>query len=929
MGNSDSNSKQNEQNVWSETICLPATRFPMRAELAKREPEILNFWKENRVFQKLIESRKSAPVFFLHDGPPYANGNFHVGHSLNKTLKDIINKFHILQGKYVPYIPGWDCHGLPIELAVLKKLANKKNGSDKDPIQIRKACREYASEFIRIQAKDQTRFGIFWDDSDVDSLSAENPIESDHFYYTMSPAYEASILRAFAELYSKGLIYKGKRPVSWDIDTATAHAEAEIEYAEHESPSVYVAFPVKNLINTFVVIWTTTPWTLPANLGVCFNREIEYQKYSTEHGNLILAKGLAEAFFTATGIASVPGTPCTIEEIEALQVMHPFIERESRVLFGDHVTLEAGTGIVHTAPGHGQDDYAVGLKYSLEPYSPVDHRGRYTQEFPEMQGVKIWDANPKIIELLKKKNLLLGQQTIRHSYPHSWRSHKPLIVRATPQWFLKIDPLRDDALKAAAETNWIPAWGENRFKGMIANRPDWCLSRQRHWGVPIPAFTCTNCNHTHINQTTLDYIIEKVSQEGIEIWFDKPVEELLPQETKCEQCGSTTFEKETDILDVWFDSGVSWYAMQQKHPELQFPADLYLEGSDQHRGWFQTSLWPSIALTGKAPFRNVLTHGYVLDDKGRAMSKSLGNVLSPVDDVIPVYGADILRLWVSSEDYRTDNRIGKEMLTQLADAYRKIRNTFRYLSGNLADGSLATETNIDDITEDIDRWVLARASELEGSVKKAYENYEFHTVYQRTLQFCTVTLSNQYFEIIRDRLYCDEKPNGVSPFSERRKSALATLQILQDTLSLILAPILSFTCEEVNRLNNETSIFLKTWPDLTKFASPDLIQKFEPVWELKDSIYRHIEEARQKGINGEKPGSSTELSAAISTQDLPEFSTENLAQYFVVSAVERSNDLTTRQTTIFKAKGRKCARCWLYRDLNDQELCKRCEQVVQ
>lgn len=927
----DQNKKKQDIN-YSKTICLPNTQFPMRAELAKREPAIAKYWQDEKILKKINQSRENRPVYFLHDGPPYANGNFHVGHSLNKTLKDIINKYQILRGKQVPYIPGWDCHGLPIELAVLKKLANKKDGSHRDPIAIRKACREYAAEYIRIQAQDQTRFGIFWDEKEAISLEANAKTESKDFYYTMSPLYEASILEAFRELFHKGVIYKGLRPVYWCIETATAHAEAEIEYAQHTSPSIFVKFPVLEKENTFVVIYTTTPWTLPANLGLAFNKEFEYSIYSTSMGDLILANGLAESFFSINEIESNDKKPLSLPEIESLKVNHPFIERQSKVLFGNHVTLEQGTGIVHTAPGHGQDDYIVGLEYGLEPFSPVDHRGRYTSQFPEMEGVKIWDANNRIIEKLKDMDLLVSVKEIHHSYPHSWRSKKPLIVRATPQWFIKMDPLREKALESITKTRWIPEWGEKRFTDMVSKRPDWCISRQRHWGVPIPAFTCKKCGNTHIDEKTLNFIIDQVAKSGIEIWFDKPAQSLLPEGTVCPKCNSTEFEKETDILDVWFDSGVSWYVMQKLHPELSFPADLYLEGSDQHRGWFQASLWPSIAIASRPPFKGVLTHGYVLDEKGRAMSKSIGNVISPVKDIIPKYGADVLRLWVSSEDYRSDNRIGMEMMTQLSDAYRKIRNTFRYLTGNLNDGKLNAQLTDESISQDIDHYILAELSRLNETVIKAYENFEFHTVYQRVLHFCTVTLSNQYFEIIRDSLYCNdnpEKPGQNKELSSIRESHLASLKIIQDSLLVFLAPILSFTCEEAHRLTDKnTSVFEKDWPQLDRFNVPEIIEKFKGVWELKEKLYQQIESARKDADTDKRIGSSTEAACEINEKDLAHFTESEIATYFVISQVTRSEKIKSGDVKITKPAGEKCDRCWLYRETNENHLCLRCASLV-
>ncbi len=925
---------EKEKNPWSNTIRLPNTEFAMRAQLPVREPQIIEYWKSKKVYQRILEKRRQegAPHFILHDGPPYANGNFHVGHALNKILKDVINKYEILQGKYAPYVPGWDCHGLPIELAALKKLANRKKGEDKDPQKVREACRKYAADFIQIQAADQTRFGVLWNDEEIEAVTRPEQEAKPNFYYTMSADYEAGILTAFRDLFAKGYIYKGLKPVYWDTKAQTAMAEAEIEYENHTSPSIYVKFPVKNKIGEsrslqpeFVAIWTTTPWTLPANLAVCFHPEFSYQVYKTNQGNIVIAEGLEESFFENAGLTFTEKEKITAEEVQNLEVSHPFLDQPSTVVFGRHVTLEAGTGVVHTAPGHGLDDYNVGLEYDLDPYSPVDHRGRYTADFAQMEGEYVFDANPKIIELLKEKNALIHVSQIEHSYPHSWRSHSPLIFRATPQWFLQIEPLRKEALNASGKVEWIPAWGQNRFESMVENRPDWCLSRQRHWGVPIPAFSCTKCGHTHMDTRTLDHIIQLVRKEGIEIWFNKEAKELLPENISCEKCQESSFSKENDILDVWFDSGVSWYCVTKNNEALSYPADMYLEGSDQHRGWFQSSLWPSIGLEGKAPYKKVLTHGYVLDDKGRAMSKSLGNVISPVTDIIPKYGADILRLWVSSEDYRTDNRIGFDMLEQLSDSYRKIRNTFRYILGNLNDGAEAKELNEDQITEEIDLWVLHELSLLDEKLRNAYEKSEYHQVYQRTLTFCTVTLSNTYFDIVRDRLYCDASAGATTPVeqSPKRASTLATLKLLLEHLAIWLSPVLSFTAEEIHQIYAPgTSVFENLWPNAGKWKNETLAEKFKPLWELKDKVNIQLEEAR----NSKTIKASLEAAISLPEEEkrnLP-FSNEELAFYFVVSDVQDGSTLKVE-----KSSKEKCPRCWIYRDLKDSGLCPRCSEVLQ
>jgi isoleucyl-tRNA synthetase len=655
------------------------------------------------------------------------------------------------------------------------------------------------------------------------------------------------------------------------------------------------------------------------------------------------------------GLTAKSRKPISVDEIKALNVRHPFIDRESKVLFGDHVTVEAGTGIVHTAPGHGQDDYVVGLKYGLDVLSPVDHRGRYTKEFAEMEGKSVFEANPLIIEKLKGLGLLLQASTFKHQYPHSWRSHKPLIMRATPQWFLKIDPLRDLALDEIKKVEWIPEWGESRFTAAVKTRPDWCLSRQRYWGVPIPAFQCKDCGHVHLDEPGLNFVIDQVEKSGVEVWYEKPAAELLPSGTKCSECGSSNFEKESDILDVWFDSGVSWYAVLKQNPELGYPADVYLEGSDQHRGWFQSSLWPALALTGKAPFKKVVTHGYILDQQGRAMSKSLGNGMSPRADIINKFGADILRLWVSSEDYRTDNKIGPEMMNQLGDAYRKIRNTLRYLLGNTQDGralgalgltsepmsSSASAAQLDAlITQKLDLWVLAEANDLVQKVTEAYDKSEFHQVYHRVLQFCTVTLSNLYLDMVRDSLYCDATPVSPSappppsapagsarrsaPYAgeagrgtERRNSTVRTLQILTETLVTLLAPILSFTAEETQRvLTPNQSVFENPWPDLTRFASAELLKEFEGLKQIRAEVNTAIEPLRKAG----EVGSDVEVEVEI-----PQQVEESLLLRFLGVSTAKAGAASLK---VKKSDKPKCPRCWLHRDLTNKGLCERCSAVV-
>ncbi|UZN06722.1 isoleucine--tRNA ligase [Leptospira santarosai] len=912
-------SETQKENPYSSTVLLPKTDFPMKADLAKREPDQIRSWKQDRIFRKMKEQRKGKKEFVLHDGPPYANGNFHLGHALNKILKDTIVKSKSFAGYYADMIPGWDCHGLPIEVQVLKNLGKKVR--ETGPEELRRLCRNYAEEFVVKQGGDLSRFLCFW--------------EEDTIYKTMSPDFEAKIVEVFGELFKKGYVYRGKKPVYWSIDLATAHAEAEIEYYPHVSPSIYVKFPIVGEKNRFCLIWTTTPWTLPANLAICFNRKIEYSIFRTESGEeLVLADALAEGVTITTGVALTKWKSISSEEIAALKFQHPFIDRISIPLFGDHVTLEAGTGCVHTAPGHGQDDYKVGLTAGLEPFSPVDDYGRYTDEFPLMQGKKIFDANPEIIQLLKDKGLLLYHGELEHSYPHSWRSKKPLIFRATPQWFFKMDfqDLRERTLSAVDGVRWIPSWGIARIRSMVETRPDWCLSRQRNWGVPIPAFTCESCGQTHIDDVSIHYFTKMVREKGIEIWYSEQAKDLFPPGTKCGKCGSDSFKKGNDILDVWFDSGVSNFAVLGER-KGEPPADLYLEGSDQHRGWFQSSLWPSMALRGTPPYKAVLTHGYVLDEKGHAMSKSLGNGIDPTTDIIQVYGADILRLWVSSLDFRDDIKVGKESLKIVSEQYRKIRNTFRYLLGNL-DGHTPEQNLPFEELEELDRFYLSKLAGFAEDVVESYETYQFHQIYQKLILFCTVTLSQDYFDMIRDRMYCDARD------SKTRRSSSTALQHILDSLCILVAPILSFTAEEVWTSNGKKdSVFLQTFPDLKSWRNQALEDKFESVLQAREVVQKALEIARQEG----KLGKSLEAALEIISKSGPDFGEllpkETLELLFVVSQIHKKNPgmevLSSHENEKFSVKVLKpvqteCPRCWRHTEdiFKEGDLCGRCKSVV-
>ncbi|MBT5985119.1 MAG: isoleucine--tRNA ligase, partial [Nitrospina sp.] len=728
---------------YKETLNLPETDFPMKANLVKREPEILAQWEKSNVYASIREKLKGKPKFVFHDGPPYANGHIHMGHALNKILKDFIVRFMTMRGYDATFIPGWDCHGLPIEHQVTKQQREKKKTPSKS--EIRKLCREYAGRFVDIQANEFKRLGIFAD--------WENP------YLTMSYSYEAAIVEELGKFAVNGSVFNGLKPVHWCTSCRTALAEAEVEYADHQSPTIYVKFPVKSGLNGQLgdidpakvnfVIWTTTPWTLPANLAVCLHPEIQYSAVEIGGEVYVVAEKLLPKLVSEWNFNEhkVLGS-CLGEKLEEVICRHPFIDRDSRVVLGNHVTLEQGTGCVHTAPGHGQEDYVVGQKYNLETYNPVDDGGVFKPEVAEFGGLFVRKANPLIVEKLREDGSLIHDDKVNHSYPHCWRCHQPIIFRATSQWFISMDTnsLRDKALNAIREIKWIPSWGEDRIFSMVENRPDWCISRQRAWGVPITLFNCVSCNEMLRSPEVFSHIVNLVKKYGADFWFEKDSIELLPEGTTC-PCGGKEFSKTNDILDVWFDSGVSHAAVLEGDPNLDWPADLYLEGSDQHRGWFHSSLLESIGTRAKAPYKAALTHGYVVDGKGKKMSKSAGNVIAP-QKIIDQYGAEILRLWVASENYREDIRVSQEILKRLTEAYRKIRNTFRYLLGNLYDFELASDSVPAEDLLEIDKYILYRFKLLNEKIMKAFDNYEFHVFYHSFYSFCVVDLSAFYLDIL-------------------------------------------------------------------------------------------------------------------------------------------------------------------------------------
>ncbi len=930
---------------YKETLNLPKSDFPMKADLPRREPLMLQRWAETDLYAQLRSQGRGRPRFVLHDGPPYANGHIHLGHALNKILKDIIIKSRQMAGCDCPYRPGWDCHGLPIEHQVDKEVKARKLSLSQG--EVRSRCRDYAKKFIAIQKGEFQRLGVLGDWS--------------HPYLTMDQAYVAEILKEYGRFYFSGAIERNKKPIHWCATCRTALAEAEVEYEEHRAPSIFVKFPVVSpppqlpelgkLQNVSLVIWTTTPWTLPANLAIAVHPDLEYSAFETEDEILILASDLAAfgvegpAGRVKDGFARIKG-----RKLEGAVYQHPWLQdnKERRVILANYVTLEAGSGLVHIAPGHGQEDYDSGVKYGLAPYSPVDDAGRFTGEVepPELRGQQVWKANAAIIELLREKGKLWGQpREMTHSYPHCWRCKQPIIFRATEQWFISMEKngLRQKALAAIGQVTWIPRWGRERIYQMVERRPDWCISRQRSWGVPIIAFHCRQCGQPLLTRELLHDLIGRVRTEGADFWFAAPVSELLPPGTRC-PCGGTDFRKETDILDVWFDSGVSWAAVLDPDPELgPSPADLYLEGSDQHRGWFHSSLLTAVGSRGHAPYRGVLTHGFVMDGEGRKMSKSLGNVIAP-QEVTDRYGAEILRLWVASVDYRDDVRLSPDILKQSADAYRRFRNTARFMLGNLYDFDPESHLVPPEQRQELDRLALSWLAQLLERVKQAYQDYEFHLAFHRLHQFCAVEMSAIYLDILKDRLYVSRAD------SLARKSAQSTLWDLLKGLTLAMAPILSFTAEEIWDYlpggNKAASVHLEGLPAAPAgFPDEALLAKYDFLLKVRGEINRGLEEARKNkqiatapearvilGATGELyeklAGQIAELQTLAQVAELRVDPLENLGGEGIVSA-----EVPGLVVVAAKAPGEKCVRCWFHypgvgEDPRHPQVCRRCRQVL-
>jgi isoleucyl-tRNA synthetase len=923
---------------YKESLNLPKTDFPMKANLPKREPEMLARWDAMRIYGLIREESRGRKPYILHDGPPYANGNIHLGTALNKIIKDILIKAKNMSGRDSVYVPGWDCHGLPIEHQADKELGDRKTGmSQADK---RRFCRVYADKYVGIQREQFKRLGVFgeW----------ENP------YLTMNYAYEATTVEEFGRLYLNGSVYKGKKPVYWCASCKTALAEAEVEYRDHTTPSIYVKFALVSDIASrlpklagekiSVVIWTTTPWTIPANLAIAFHEALTYAAVKVKGEVLILAKDLLDYCLDAFGFAHEPYE--VLDEfpgsvMEGLRCRHPLIDRESVLILAPFVTLDAGSGCVHIAPGHGQEDYEIGMKYGLDNYAPVDDDGKFTSDIEDFAGEFVFDANGAINAKLKETGALLGEMEMQHTYPHCWRCKQPIIFRSTEQWFISMErnDLRKKTLAAIDTVTWIPSWGRDRIHGMIENRPDWCISRQRLWGVPITMFYCKDCGSEMMTRELLDHVVGLVREYGADVWFEREPEDLLPAGTRCPKCAGETFKKETNILDVWFDSGMSHAAVLEQRPGLSSPADMYLEGNDQHRGWFHSSLLESVGTRGRAPYRNVLTHGFVVDGEGKKMSKSVGNVIDS-QTIIDEYGAEILRLWVAAEDYTEDIRISGEILKRLVEAYRRIRNTGRFILGNLYDFNPETDTVPYEEREEMDRWILHRLQEVIRRVREAYDEYQFHVVYYTLHNFCTVDLSALYLDVLKDRLYTAKAE------STARRSAQTALMEIAEVMMRLLAPILTFTAEEVwlalpDYPGKAVSVHLNQFPAVNdRYIQPALAETWKTLIAVKGEVAKVIEAARQNKVLGHSLDAAVTIAAPEKLRDLLAAHRGDLRALLIVSDVRivdeieigeayRSAEMVGLAVGVSRAKGEKCQRCWICSetvgtDAGHPALCGRC-----
>jgi len=968
------------------TVNLPKTAFSQKANLAQAEPARLKKWEELNLYQLIRKTRAGAEKFILHDGPPYANADIHLGTAMNKILKDFIVKSRTMMGYDAPYVPGYDCHGLPIELFVDRKLGAKK--ANMSAVSIRRACREHAAQALKNQTRDFKRLGILgtWDDP----------------YLTMSNHYEAETARMFARFVERGYVYKGARPVYWCIHDQTALAEAEVEYQQHTSPSVYVKFPLRSdpaLIDpalagrkVFVVIWTTTPWTLPANLGIAVHPDFEYSAFEFGDEVYIVASDLLQAVAEKCGLSSQDADGNMVQpkvlahfkgsKLDRLECGHAWIDRPSLLMVGEHVTLggeadaeteldvseaqkkapdsKAGTGAVHTAPGHGHDDFVIGKRYGLDIYCPVDNAGRFTPEVEYFAGERVFEANKQIVEFMKERGVLLFSEDYNHRYPHCWRCKNPVIFRATPQWFIAMDQahqetvekdedgrdrsnytdnlsetpatsLRTASLREIENVNWVPAWGVDRMRNMLKGRPDWCVSRQRVWGVSIPVFYCAKCTAAVADPAVIHHVADIFEKESGDAWYTREANDLLPAGYTCKECGANEWTKETDILDVWFDSGVSSVAVLENRDELRWPADVYIEGGDQFRGWFNSSLMVGLADHDRAPYKTVITHGWTLDGQGRAMHKSAGNAVEP-DVVIKQSGAEIIRLWCASSNYFDDMRASDEILQRVTDGYRKLRNTARFALGNLSGFEPAQDSAAFEEMEEIDRWALAELDRVVGKVMAAYESYEFHLVYHALYNFATVTLSARYFDIIKDRLYT------FAPRSKARRSAQTALFRIADALARMLGPILVFTADEIwenlpGQSQSQASVHLTEFPRASGIEQGDSRQEWERLFEVRDQVLRVLEEARVAKQIGSSLEAKVTLSASGETLELLRAHQNELRYIFIVSQVEllEGGELSI---SVSRAAGEKCERCWNYSTrVGESALyptaCERCVEALE
>ena len=910
---------------WKETVNLPRTGFPMKANLQTAEPEAIARWDAMNLYGQIREKRRGAPKFIFHDGPPYANAQIHLGTALNKILKDIVIKSRTMAGFDVPYTPGYDCHGLPIELKVDRELGPKKRGMSISDI--RRACREYAGRYVDVMTAEFKRLMVFGD--------------WDHYYLTMNPRYQADIAHALGKFVERKLVYKGKKPVHWCIHCRTALAEAEVAYADHSSPSIYVEFPINpegagELAtrvpalagrDVSVLIWTTTPWTVPANLAIAFHPEFDYAAYDVDGRAVIVAEQLAETVSKA--VARPFGKPIARmkgEQLEGIRFTHPLYERDSIGVLADYVTLEQGTGAVHTAPGHGADDFLTGKKYGLDIYAPVDAGGHFLETVGLFGGQRVFDASPKVEEALAARGRLWHREAFEHQYPHCWRCYNPVIFLATPQWFVRLDgdpaitgadgetrTLREAAQHAIDhEVKWIPAWGRDRIFNMVGNRPDWCISRQRAWGVPIPAVDCLTCGEAILTTALIDKAAAVFEQYNADAWYERPIEEFLPEGLACPSCGGTAFERERDILDVWFDSGSSHEAVLARNPELGWPADLYLEGSDQHRGWFQSSLLVALATRGRPPFREVLTHGFLIDLEGRKMSKSVGNAISP-QEVIKESGAEIIRLWVASTEFTEELRVSKEILTRVVDTYRKLRNTCRILVANLYDFDPATDNVPLNQLDAIDRFALARFAEAAKRTLAGYDAYDFSTASQALSILATVDLSAFYVDVTKDRMYT------LGPRSRERRSTQTAMYLMCDGLARLIAPVLPVTADDLWRNmpgQRSASVHLEGFPTVDHLLAPDLVAEWDRLMQVRDTVNAALEEKRKDKVIGNSLGASVTLSATGPIAALLEQHRAHLPTLFIVSdltlnfgSADGPDDI---RVDVDKARGVKCGRCWRF-----------------